>query len=106
MPQGCGTPVDVQRGDLTWRMAVSTDGTTPFDNVWPALIEWPVGVHPAGRLDASGLRLRRFTLRHPDGAALAGALARHIQDDRIVIEAGEIGMEAVFDGPRGTCTLT
>ena len=105
MPDGCGAPVQVQRGDLNWRMAVSADGTTPYGNLWPALIEWPPGVHPAGRLAPSGLRLRRFTLRHPDAAALAEALAGRMQDDRIAVEAGAPGMEAVFDGPHGTCTL-
>lgn len=104
MPAGCGAPVDVARGDLHWRMAVSEDGTTPFDNQWPALIEWPAGMNPARRLIPSGLRLRRFTLRHPEGDALAAALT--IADDRIAVETGDVAMEAVFEGPRGTCTLT
>ncbi len=105
MPAGCGAPVDVERGTLSWRMAVSDAGTTPFDNLWPALIEWPANVHPAASLKPSGLRLRRMTLRHPDGAELSAALAMHISDDRLRIETGEIGMHAEFTGPQGTCTL-
>lgn len=106
MPQGCGAPVAVARGDLRWRMAVSDAGTTPFDNLWPALIEWPAGVHPAPRLVPSGLHLRRLTLRHPHGDALARTLAEAISDDRIAVETGDIGMEAVFDGPSGRCSLS
>ncbi|MEL6618602.1 MAG: VOC family protein [Pseudomonadota bacterium] len=105
MPHGVGMPVDVQRGALQWRMAVSADGTTPFDNLWPALIEWPPGVHPAGALVPSGLRLRRLTLRHPQGQALAAALETHIRDDRIAVEVGPVAMQAVFDGPDGERTL-
>ena len=102
MPEGCGAPVDVARGDLRWRMAVSADGTTPFDCLWPALIEWPKGMHPAGRLIATGVRLKRFTLIHPD-AALGQLLAQHIDDSRIVVEVGTCAMQAEFEtlhGPR------
>ncbi|MEL6565386.1 MAG: VOC family protein [Pseudomonadota bacterium] len=106
MPDGVGSPVQVRRGDLQWRMAVSAMGTTPYDNLWPALIEWPGGMHPAPRLAPSGLRLRRLTLSHPQGDRLAETLAALIQDDRIRVEVGEIGLEAAFDGPRGACSLT
>lgn len=106
MPDGVGAPVQVRRGDLQWRMAVSAMGTTPYDNLWPALIEWPGGMHPAPRLAPSGLRLRRLTLSHPQGDRLAETLAAQIQDDRIRVEVGEIGLEAAFDGPRGACSLT
>ncbi|MEO1363308.1 MAG: VOC family protein [Pseudomonadota bacterium] len=106
MPAGCGAPVAVRRGDLNWRMAVSPEGTTPYDNLWPALIEWPPGTHPAPRLVATGLRLRRFTLCHPQGEALRAALRAQINDDRLAIETGDIAMQAEFEGPEGTCTLS
>lgn len=101
MPDGVGAPVKVTRGDLRWRMAVSADGTTPFDNLWPAVIEWPDDVHPAQRLTPTGARLRRLTITHPDGAALATALARHLEDDRIAVEVGPAGLHATFDTPHG-----
>ncbi|MEO9685414.1 MAG: VOC family protein [Tateyamaria sp.] len=104
MPQGCGAAVDVARGDLRWRMAVSPDGTTPFDNLWPALISWPKGMHPAARLTPTGLRLTRFTLIHPD-AALAATLAEHIVDPRISVEVGPVAMQAEFDTPHGPRVL-
>ncbi|WP_299698961.1 VOC family protein [uncultured Tateyamaria sp.] len=103
MPDRAGAPVAVSRDTLSWRMAVSADGTTPFDNLWPALIEWPEGVHPAANLKPTGVRLRRFTLVHPDGEALAAALARHLSDDRVAVEVGPVALHAVFDtlnGPR------
>ncbi|APX10988.1 VOC family protein [Tateyamaria omphalii] len=105
MPDGAGAPVSVQRGSLSWRMAVSEDGTTPFDNLWPALIEWPSDVHPARQLEPTGVRLRRFTLSHPKGDQLVLALAAHLFDDRVSVEVGPIGMSATFDTPHGTRSL-
>jgi len=106
MPEGTGAPVQVQRGDLQWRMAVSQAGTTPFDNLWPALIEWPVGVHPAGLLAPTGVRLKRFTLVHPDGDAMTTALALHLTDDRVAVEVGNTpALHATFDTPHGERTL-
>lgn len=105
MPDGVGTPVRVQRGDLHWRMAVSVDGTTPFDNLWPALIEWPDGVHPAKRLSQTGVRLRRFTLVHPRAAEMAQSLAQVMVDDRVAVETGAVALHAEFDTPHGRRTL-
>ncbi|WP_299615274.1 VOC family protein [uncultured Tateyamaria sp.] len=105
MPDGTGVPVAVSRGDLSWRMAVSRDGTTPYDNLWPALIEWPVGVHPAPHLTRTGIRLLRFTLVHPQGDVLASALRGQLSDDRVKVETGAVAMQAVFDTPHGKRTL-
>ena len=105
MPDGSGAPVDVARGDLQWRMAVSPQGTTPFDNLWPALIEWPMGVHPAGRLTPTGIVLKRLTLIHPQADALSHALAEHLIDGRVAVEAGPVAMQAEFDTPHGPRTL-
>jgi hypothetical protein len=105
MPSGCGVPVAVSRGTLSWSMAVSAAGTTPFNNLWPALIEWPIGMHPAGQLAPTGVRLVRFTLVHPQGDLLAKALAGHIKDDRLAVEIGPIAMQATFATPHGERTL-
>lgn len=104
-PDGAGAPVAVRRGDLAWRMAVSEAGTTPYDNLWPALIEWPSDVHPAGKLTPTGVRLKRFTLTHPDGAAFAAAFAQHMADDRVAIEVGPVAMHAEFSTPHGDRSL-
>ena len=101
MPTGTGTPVDLLRGALTWRMAVSPNGTTPFDCLYPAIIKWSGGVHPAKTLTQVGVRLRRLTLVHPDGDALAHVLGKHLKDDRIAVEVGQVGMNAAFDTPAG-----
>jgi hypothetical protein len=105
MPDGTGAPVSVSRGALSWRMAVSQNGTTPFDNLWPALIEWPPGVHPAARLTPTGITLRRFTLVHPMPDVLSQTLAPHLSDDRVAVEKGPAGMRATFHTPHGERSL-
>lgn len=101
LPAGFGTPVDLTRGDLHWRMAVPENGMLPHDNCAPALIQWQAGAHPSTRLPPSGVRLAQLVVRHPQGGALAGALRRHMADPRLSIEVGKAGMMAEFDTPHG-----
>ncbi len=105
VPLNLGRPVDLQRGDLCWRMAVPADGRLPFDNCAPALIEWLTTEHPAFRLTPSGVRLRRLIVRHPNADALAEALGPHLLDDRIAFEAGTAALSAAFDTPHGPRSL-
>lgn len=102
LPDDMGAPVDLQRGDLRWRMAVPQSGILPYDNCAPALIEWQTKVHPATRLKPSGVKLRRLTISHPSGEALGALMHPHLVDDRIEFERGEAGLNAVFETPHGT----
>lgn len=105
LPDGFGQPVDLQRGDLRWRMAVPKDGRLPFDNLAPALIQWTGGGHPAQRLAPSGCGLLQLSIRHPEGAALRSLLAPLLTDARIDIAAGAATLSARFATPRGERTL-
>ena len=96
-----GRPVDLQRGDLRWRMAVPQSGILPFANKAPALIEWQTDVHPAAKLTPSGVRLRRLTLCHPDAKMLAARMGGALVDDRIRFEQGTSAISAAFDTPSG-----
>lgn len=98
MPDGAGIPVPLTRGDLVWDMAVPADGKLPFDNLFPALIEWH-SAHPAPRLEQQGCALRRLVIAHPDAADLEALLPLH--DGRLVFETGPAAMEAEFDTPHG-----
>lgn len=104
-PLELGQPVDLQRGDLNWRMAVPDDGILPFDNCAPAVMEWQTGAHPATRLTARGVRLRRLTIRHPRASVLERHLAALRADDRVTFEIGTIGLHASFDTPQGARDL-
>ena len=106
LPATMGMPVDLQRAALRWRMAVPQSGILPFDNCAPALIQWQTSTHPATLLAPSGVRLRRLTVRHPDGDALAALLGDQLVDDRIAVETGPKGMLAEFDTPHGAREIT
>lgn len=105
-PAGTGIPVDLQRGDYRWQMAVPTDGKLPFDGGFPALIQWHGTLHPAHALPESGLRLRQLEIAHPEAPALRAALAGLFSDPRIVIVEGPAkAMRATFTTPHGPRVL-
>ncbi|MFK7744593.1 MAG: VOC family protein [Roseobacter sp.] len=101
LPAGSGAPVQLQRGDLRWKMAVPADGILPFNNCAPAVIQWQTDVHPADVLAPSGVCLRRLTVMHPEGDALRLALKDVLSDDRVAIEPGPAGLHADFETPHG-----
>lgn len=104
-PAGTGTPVTLQRGDFRWRMAVPATGILPFDNRFPALIQWEGTAHPAPRLPDHGARLTALRITHPDAAALRTALSR-LTDPRVTIAQGEPSLRATIATPQGDRVLT
>lgn len=105
-PTGTGIPVDLQRGDYRWTMAVPADGKLPFDGAFPALIQWHGALHPARALPESGLRLTRLEIAHPEAQALQAALAPLCNDPRIVVVNGAVkAMRATFATPHGPRVL-
>ena len=97
MPDGAGSPVDLQRGELRWQMAVPSDGRLPYDDTCPALIEWQ-GPHPAPSLTPTGARLRQLVISHPQAQDLAAQMAAVLDDPRISFEvAAEPCLRAGFE---------
>ncbi|WP_343081212.1 VOC family protein [Ostreiculturibacter nitratireducens] len=85
-PKGAGRPVALERGDLRWRMGVTETGRLPFDDAFPAFIEWEGEAHPSARLPDVGCRLTRLTVTHPRAEALRAALP--LADTRVSIVPG------------------
>ena len=100
-----GMPVSLRRGDLRWRMAVPASGILPFDNLFPALIQWEGEETPPSRLQQSAVRLTRLTIQHPWIEALKSMLAPVLADDRLQFEAGPAGLSASFETPDGVRSL-
>lgn len=100
MPQA-GQPVALTRGELRWQMAVPATGILPYDNAFPALIEWQSSPHPATRLAASGCRLKWLEVAHPEAEALRAVLGGRLEDDRLHVVPGDPAMRAAFDTPGG-----
>ncbi len=98
LPVDAGAPVSLTRGDLSWQMAVPKSGILPYDNIFPALIQWQ-GPHPAPRLTQQGCSLRRLVVSHPEAQALAELLP--LDDARVVFETGPAALQAEIDTPHG-----
>ncbi|MFC3615167.1 VOC family protein [Lutimaribacter marinistellae] len=101
-PPGCGDPIELERGDLKWKMAVPDTGILPYDNVFPALIQWRGDLHPANMLADSGCRLRSLTVSHPDVEPLRGDLEGIAL---VRVERGEPGLVAEIETPHGVRVL-
>ena len=88
-------------------MAVPADGRLPFDNAYPALIEWQGDLHPARALPDQGVRMTALEIFHPQAGALTAALSGLFADPRVVLyTAPHKAMRAVFSTPKGTRVLT
>lgn len=101
-PDGVGQPIDLARGALRWQMAVPPSGRLPFDNLFPALIQWQGDLHPARMLQHSGCQLRRLVVTHPEGLELAKLVG---QMDRVVFDTGPAALKAEFETPHGLRVL-
>lgn len=105
-PAGIGTPRDLERGDLKWRIALPEDGRQPLGGLFPALIEWRGPAHPAARLPDRGWRLEALVLEGPDPDGLGAALGPILSDGRIRVERAEAPrLRPVLAGPGGRVTL-
>ncbi len=105
LPDGFGDPVDLQRGDLRWRMAVPASGILPYDNCAPALIEWQGDAHPAARLAPSGCGLTTLKICHPEAETLSAVLAPFLTDPRVTFCVAPAGLHATFGTPQGARDL-
>ena len=104
LPQA-GQPVALSRGSLKWQMAVPKDGILPFDNHFPALMQWQCRDHPAEMLRPSGCRLLMLTVSHPEAERLATTLVPYLNDARLRFEAGPQGLSAEIETPAGARIL-
>ena len=105
-PEGSGNPIELSRGDLSWRMAVPATGILPFDAAMPALIEWDTDLHPNTRLPDHGLRLARLDVFHPEADRLLGAFPALYNLDRVTLREGpEKRLIASISTPEGIRVL-
>ena len=103
-PVGAGRATALTRGDFRWRIGIPETGVMPFDNLYPALIQWDGALHPAQRLPDRGVRLLALEVTVPDPSAYAAALPA-IDDDRLWILPGPPGLRARFATPGGEAWL-
>ena len=104
--ESAGAAVPLARGDLRWQMAVPDTGILPYDNMFPALIEWQCTPHPAARLNHSGCRLTQIIVCHPQANELAASLEPYFIDARVAFEQGPAKLSYVFETPNGERVLS
>ena len=90
-------------GLLQWRISVRDDGQRLLNGVLPTLIEWG-DVHPTDAMPASGLRLRRMRLQHPDASALQ-AWADAVGLKGVEWHVGPTALQATLSTPQGEVQL-
>jgi Glyoxalase-like domain len=106
-PEGTGTATDLARGDYRWRFAIPASGQLPFDDSFPALIQWQGDLHPARALRDHGIRLVRLDITHPRAPALQTALRDLPADPRITLSTSPYrALRATFQTPQGLRVLT
>ena len=69
-----GVPMELTRGELTWRLALKEDGSLAYDGIFPILIEWPAEMNPVSRMQDQGIRLDSLVASHPQAELLNTAL--------------------------------
>lgn len=107
LPQGVGTPVALQRGDLRWQMAVPPDGKLPCEGAFPAVIAWEGAAHPADRLPDRQCRLKALEIAHPQIEIVEAALNGHFDDPRVTFtHAPAKQITAEIETPHGVRVLT
>lgn len=105
-PKDTGTATDLHRGDYRWRFAIPATGKLPYDECFPALIQWQGDLHPAKSLRDHGIRLTGLQITHPRAPALRAAL-KPLSDPRVQVQLGPYhALRATFDTPNGPRVLT
>ena len=98
-----GEPLDMARGELSWRVAVPSDGSLPMGGAFPTLIEW-AAPPPGETLPDAGCRLRALNIQAPLAKEALAALGGSLPDPRISLTgADSFRMSAEIDtahGPR------
>lgn len=89
-----GNIVTLTRGNLTWQIALQTDGSLACGGMFPILIQWPDGVNPVDQMQDQGLRLDGLRLTHPEPAFLQKALQSIGADGLVVVESGGCSIRA------------
>ena len=97
-----GDVLELSRDTLKWEIAVTDSGKLPLDGAFPTLIEWPdQPSHVASSMTDLGCRLTKLEITSPDSAIIETFLNGAINDSRIEIQQGRLGLCAWFDTPSG-----
>lgn len=108
-PLSLGTPEEMTRGALSWRITITDDGRPPAGGALPSLIAWPPGTHPADGMDDLGVALVALTVVHPEPPRIEAVLAAldwQSEGGLVQVAEGErVTLSARFLTPHGPVRL-
>lgn len=101
------TVLDMERGDLRWRMTFTPDGSLPGEGALPLLIEWQTEPMPPQRLPDSGCALKRFVVQSPQVQRVQQVLQDLNLESVELNQSLQTGLAATLGTPgRGEVTLS
>ncbi|MEM7746264.1 MAG: VOC family protein [Pseudomonadota bacterium] len=103
-PEGMGPPEDFARDDLTWQVSIAEGPGLPLGGVWPLMIHWKTGMHPAERLGHQGLALDSLVISG-SGADRAAAQFTGLERVQFAPGPGPTRLSATLNTPIGQVTL-
>jgi len=97
----------IKRDKLNWKMTVKNDGLLPFNNTFPAIIEWGYKtIHPSKSLPKVDCELFHLSIYHPLVEDLRFNL-KNLNDKRIsFIQNNKKGIVAEFKTKKGNKILS
>ena len=99
-----GRVTDMQRGALEWRITIPDDGSINDGGTVPTVIQWPDGVHPAGKLMDTGCSLKRLEISSPAPSSLEEkwqSIGLHTDERLTIRQAAETSLVAHIATPSG-----
>ena len=104
-PIDLGTPIEMSRGDRTWRLTVPKDGSLPEQGLIPAFIEWSPGPHPSSVQQDLGIRLHDIRISHPDITRLRSIFEALDIAHLVRFSEGEKALSFDVETPKGRIIL-
>ena len=104
-PIDLGAPIEMSRGDRTWRLTVPKDGALPEQGLIPAFIEWSPGPHPSSVQQDLGIRLHEICISHPDLASLRPIFEALDIAHLVRFSEGEKALSFEVETPKGRIIL-
>lgn len=94
----------VTRGNLNWQITIPKDGKLTEHGLFPTLIEWQNNQTPAANMANLGIKLKSFTLTHPQPEHLKALLKNHKASKQfdLIINQGDHNLTATFTNAQGT----
>ena len=101
-----GPPQPMQRGQLQWQITIPADGSLPFGGLFPSIIQWQTGEHPAGQLPDQGCRLVTLEATCPDPDPIYRTLTEYRLNHLINLHKGsDTRIKATINTPDGMRVL-